>query len=103
MSLKTGTICSKHDKLMDLAKELSNYMDDVKREIEGMSDSIYDLADKCKEDGQRMENGLDNKRKTIDELEKRIDELESENESLKDDIKSLTRDISDLQSNQVEA
>ena len=93
MSLKTGTICSKHDKIKDLVKELSNYMDVVKREVEGSCDEIDRLADNCLEDGQRMEDGLDKKRREIDRLEKLVEDLEEENETLKDRVKELERDL----------
>ena len=72
MGLKTGTICSKHEEIKDLA------------------DRIMDLAGHCLDDGQRMENGLDEKGERIKELEK---ELEEKNEY----IASLEKQVEDLQ------
>ena len=66
--MKTGTICSKHDEITELAE------------------SIIKKVAKCKEDGVRMEEGLNNKRKTIEELEYKIDELEERIRELESSI-----------------
>ena len=52
------TICSKHD------------------EIDSLADAIRDLAKKAKKDGERMEAGLETKRRRIAELEKEVEYLE---------------------------
>lgn len=71
MRPKNGTICSKHEEILSLVSR------------------IEDLADKCLEDGQNMERGLDEKRE-------RIKELEKENQSLQDDLDRANREIEDL-------
>ena len=70
MSMKTGTICSKHDKIMDLSNHICNRISAFKDEIESDLDDLYKLAENCKDDGQRMEDGLYKKKRTIEELEK---------------------------------
>lgn len=69
--LKNGTICSKHE------------------DIKTLADRILDLVDKCLEDGQNMESGLDEKKK-------RIEELEEENEDFKKDIAKYEQDTDEL-------
>ncbi len=53
-----STICSKHD------------------EIDSLADQIRAIVDQAKDDGIRMEAGLDEKRERINELEKEVAELE---------------------------
>ena len=86
MAFKTGTICSKHDKIKELANE------------------IQDLADKCLDDGGRMESGLTEKNRRIETLEEEneglkaqleraeslIESLQQENQDLADQLKSAT-------------
>ena len=71
--LKSGTICSKHEKIKELAEEIES------------------LVDLCLDDGQRMENGLDDKKRTIEDLQK-------ENESLQEDVNKLTQEVDELKS-----
>lgn len=96
MSLKTGTICSKHDDIKTLADKISACCEDA--DVVSYAEEIADLVLKCKDDGQRMENGLDEKSKTIKDLEKelqsahkQIDILERENSSLQDDVEQLSK------------
>lgn len=84
--LKNGTICSKHDKIMDLTKDVGKILDD-----------IYDLADKCLEDGQNMERGLETKKGRIEELEKEVALLERERDDLKDQLATALEDINKLE------
>lgn len=69
--LKSGTICSKHEKIKELAEEIES------------------LVDLCLDDGARMEGGLEEKKRTIDDLQK-------ENESLQEDVNKLTQEIDEL-------
>jgi len=52
------TICSKHDA------------------IDSLADDIRSLVEQAKEDGIRMEAGLETKRRRIAELEKEVEDLE---------------------------
>ena len=52
------TICSKHDA------------------IDSLADDIRSLVGQAKEDGIRMEAGLETKRRRIAELEKEVEDLE---------------------------
>lgn len=77
-----ATICSKHDAIMKMA-----------REIEDLANTISSLTDDAKDDGVAMEGGLEKKRDKIEELEKEIIELLKENAELKEEIKYLSRSI----------
>lgn len=69
--MKNGTICSKHEDIKDYV------------------DKIIDLVEKCLEDGQNMEKGLEEKKE-------RISELEEENEDLKKELSRYETTINDL-------
>lgn len=79
MPLKHGTICSKHDDIEGAASKAQDLLSDILK-----------LVDRAKDDGQRMENGLDEKRKRIEELEAQVGSLE-------DDLRAANRLIEDLQ------
>lgn len=78
MAFKTGSICSKHDEIKELA------------------DKIADLAEKCLEDGGRMEEGLIEKRKRIGALEDENESLRAQLEKAEDMIGNLQEENRDL-------
>lgn len=93
MGFKYGTICSKHDKIRDTANYIrvlcgNIWKDDcpLKDTINSIDDLAYlivDLADKCFDDGQRMEIGLDTKAGRIEELEEENKRLQGIIEDMK--------------------
>lgn len=87
------TICSKHDKIMELANCKGN---ETLEELLDMMSDIYGLARDARDDGQKIEDGLYRKKDIIEKLESELEEannnisnLESEIESLNDQIKEL--------------
>lgn len=62
------TICTKHDKIMDLAYEIISFGEDAK------------------EDGQSMENGLKEKNKEIEELNDNLTDKQTEYDDLQNAI-----------------
>lgn len=74
----TGTICDKHDAAYQFADKAKDLLDDLMTAIE-----------KAKEDGIKMEGGLDAKRE-------RIKELEDEVSDLKDKIADLEGQLNDI-------
>ncbi len=85
MALKTGSICSKHNEIEDLAKELA--------EKAGI---ILDIVGKCLDDGGRMEEGLIEKRKRIEALEGQVEDLKTQLQDAEEMIGSLRDENSDL-------
>ena len=102
--MKTGTICSKHEKIISIAEKIKNKILSEDWEITGSIDSenietlqkrlkniqaflaevvdyckdIDDLAINCLEDGQAMEAGLEKKKKIIEEIEEDHKRLEDQ-------------------------
>ena len=74
------TICAKHDKIIELSNVKGN--EDIEELFNRLND-IYRYALDAKEDGQKMENGLNRKRKLISELEDKINDFENQLEDLK--------------------
>jgi len=74
-----GTICGKHD------------------EIDSLADKIRHLAEQAKEDGIRMEAGLDEKRRSIEELEKEVKGLKDDVSVLENKVTGLEDDVSELE------
>lgn len=72
------TICYKHDKILELAKEISSGKL-ILEECISNADDIYGYYQSAKEDGQKMENGLNEKKDRLEKLEERIQELENNN------------------------
>ena len=75
-----GYICNKHDKIIELSDCNG---DETKEELLDKMSDIYSIAIDAKTDGEKMEAGLDKKRKKIDELDKEVENLNSELMSLK--------------------
>ena len=78
------TICRKHDDIMELAADIVkltskdvNPMDlsELFSTIADKAEDISALASDCKEDGQSMESGLENKRERIQKLEAEVAHL----------------------------
>lgn len=104
MGMKNGrTICSKHDEIKLLSERLENLLSRQTSidsfsdtEVETLEDTIencpvllkflsllkedagaiYHLADNAKDDGQAMENGLNEKKDRIDKLLEDIEDIE---------------------------
>jgi peptidoglycan hydrolase CwlO-like protein len=76
-------ICDKHDRIL----ELSDCSGEETREelLDRMSD-IYSVTVDAKTDGEKMEKGLNEKKKKIDELDQEIENLNSELMNLKNGI-----------------
>jgi len=64
-------ICSKHDKILELSNCKGN--ETLEELLDKMKD-IYSLTEDAKSDGEKMENGLNEKRKKIEELENQLEE-----------------------------
>lgn len=127
--MKYGTICSKHNNIINASKsievELQNIYDvvsdvesfqqfkesahqaiiDSLKKIENIAYDIKSDAEKCLDDGQRMEDGLVSKQTTINDLcderdahEKTISELEDKISDLQDQINSFEEQVSNMQS-----
>ena len=77
----TGTICSKHDRIEDLAND------------------IMRLASDAKADGVRMEEALHERRDEVKELNDKIRQLEKDNAKLEQRIAELENDIAYAESN----
>jgi predicted RNase H-like nuclease (RuvC/YqgF family) len=88
MGMTNGrTICSKHDEIMTLADEIESLceadinpsdLSNLFSDLVDKAKTIYSLADAAKDDGQSMEEGLDNKKTRIQELEKEVSDMDSE-------------------------
>lgn len=88
MGMSQGrTICSKHDEIMKLAEEIQTLcssdlnpsdISSTFQEILDKAEEIDSLAFYAKDDGQSMENGLNNKKEKLKELEQEKEELDSE-------------------------
>ena len=72
--MPTGTICSKHDNIMELCKKLGA----LARDIESVSDDIYRDSDYAKDDGIRMEDALYKRKNRIEELEEELSTMEKD-------------------------
>jgi peptidoglycan hydrolase CwlO-like protein len=72
-------ICNKHDKILELTELNGN------ETIEELVDKLKDInsyANDAKSDGEKMENGLSEKRKKIEQLESEIERLNNKIEEL---------------------
>lgn len=101
MPIKGGTICSKHDEIMMLAGKIVNTAEqDISQgeanQIIAWAEEIVNQAEKAKDDGNRMEAGLVEKRKEIDRLTE-------ERDGMKDEIRTAERIIEDLEEQLAEA
>jgi uncharacterized protein Yka (UPF0111/DUF47 family) len=110
--MKYGTICSKHDNIIANTGSADKILDNIRsllsdvesyeqfkayiksdiiyavKEVENLLYDIKSNAEKCLEDGQRMEDGLVKKQTTINNLcdeveglEQKVDELQSQIDS----------------------
>lgn len=79
-------ICNKHDKILDLSNCKGN--ETLEELLDKMSD-IYSTALDAKGDGEKMENGLNEKRKKIEELETELEEAKQKILELEEKVMQL--------------
>ena len=90
----SDTICYKHDKISDLAKQLMNIASD----IESTARDIDSIVNDAKDDGQRMENGLDSKRQKIEMLELNLELMEKDRDYWKQCAEDFAKEVNRLSS-----
>jgi DNA repair exonuclease SbcCD ATPase subunit len=91
-----GTICSKHDKIMEISSHLSNELEkylggDLLDEVQDFLSKIETIADQAKEDGVRMEDKLSERKKEVEDLENDKKSLEDHASNLEDKINELEK------------
>src|SRR5574339_509833 len=120
--MKYGTICSKHNNIIENASNADNAVDNIRgliSDIESyeqfkeflesdimdslkiIENALYDIksdAEKCLYDGQQMEDGLVRKQTTINSLCDERDSLEKSVSDLEDQVSDLQSTVTDLQS-----
>jgi predicted nucleic acid-binding Zn-ribbon protein len=76
-------ICNKHDKILDLSNCKG---DETLEELIDRMNDIYSLTVDAKSDGEKMENGLNEKKKKIEELERELEDCKNKISELEEKV-----------------